>query len=110
MPAIRFHLDESVRRAVAVMLAAEGIDVTTPGGVDLIGGADEEQLSFSASTGRVLITHDTDFATLHTRNPNHAGIVYCHQQKYRIGELGDLLVLLFETSDATEMAGSLEYL
>ena len=110
MPAIRLHLDESVRRAVAVMLSAEGIDVTTTADAGLIGEMDEEQLKHAAKTGRVLVTHDIDFAALHAQNPGHAGIVYCHLPKYDVGEFGDLLILLFESYDADEVAGSIEFL
>ena len=44
---IRLHLDENVDHAVAHGLRLRGIDVTTTTDANLVGAADEEQLSFA---------------------------------------------------------------
>ena len=77
---LRYHLDESVRNAIAEGLRKRGIDVTAPAEVDLIGASDEAHLRFARSEHRVLVTHDDDFLRLDHPGHEHEGIAYCHQR------------------------------
>ncbi len=107
---LTFHLDESVNPAIAVALRAHQIDVTTSSDVELIGADDETQLAFACDAGCVLLTHDDDFLRLHAQGRRHAGLFYCHQQKYSIGQLIRLLLMLGLGYDPHEVAGRLEFL
>jgi len=107
---IRYHLDESVRTAIAVGLRSHGVDVTTTKDADLIGATDGEQLAFAASQQRVIVTHDDDFLVMASRSVDHRGICYCHQQKYSIGELMRALLVVDECCSMDEMKGHVEFL
>ncbi len=61
---IRYHLDESVRTAIAVGLRSHGVDVTTTVEVGLLGAADEDHIAYALNEGRVIVTHDDDFVAL----------------------------------------------
>ncbi|MGH9673690.1 MAG: DUF5615 family PIN-like protein [Bryobacteraceae bacterium] len=61
---ICFHLDEHIPASIAAALRRRGIDVTTSAESGLLGANDAAQLSFAASAGRVLVTHDADFLRL----------------------------------------------
>lgn len=106
----RFHLDEQVHPAVAVGLRAQGVDVTTTAEAHLGGADDASHLAFALGTGRVVITHDHDFLRLHAGGTPHAGIAYCHQDKYTLSDLLHVLILLHACYTAEEMAGRVEYL
>ncbi len=106
---IRYHLDESVRSAVAVGLRSHGVDVTTTADAGLIGATDEQQLAYALAEGRVLITHDDDFLALARRGADHAGICYCHQQKHPIGKLLQILLVVHECCTEEEMRGHVEF-
>ena len=107
---IRFHFDEHVPGAVARGLRRRGIDVTMPNDVDLLSADDPLHIGFADREQRVIVTHDRDYLVWHARGGEHAGIAYCHQQKYSIGELLDLLGLLAECYSSDEMKGRLEFL
>ena len=107
---IRFHLDESCRQSIAMGLRLRGVDVTTTPEQDLIGASDEEQLAFARRHKRVTLTHDADFIALARTSPDHCGIVYCHQRRRSIGEIIRGLILLWETYDAGDLDGRVEYL
>lgn len=107
---IRFHLDEHIDSAVADALVREGIDVTTPNLVDLLSAEDDEHLAFALQERRVTITHDDDYLKLDAAGVRHAGIAYCHQLKYSIGQLAEMLKLLAKCSTAEEMEGRVEFL
>jgi hypothetical protein len=108
--AIRFHLDENVSGAIASSLRQRGIDVTAPANVGLIGADDSDHLRFALSEHRVIVTHDDDFTRIHAEGAVHAGICYCQKEKYSIGDLVRLLLLIQECFTAEEMRGHLEYL
>ena len=58
---IRYHLDESVRTAIAVGLRSHGVDVTSTVEAGLLGAADEDQFAHALTEGRVIVTHDDGF-------------------------------------------------
>jgi hypothetical protein len=108
--AIRFHLDENVSGAIAIALRRRHIDVTTSTQAGLIGADDSEQLKFALRQKRIVVTHDDDFTRIHADGAHHAGICYCHKDKYSIGDLVRLLVLMHECVGEDEMQRHLEYL
>ncbi len=84
---IRFHLDENIPLDVAIGLRRRGIDVTTTAEARLAGAADEIQLAFAASEGRVLVTQDHDFLKLHADGNTHAGIAYAPRRSRTLRDL-----------------------
>jgi len=107
---IRFHLDESVRNAVAEGLRKRGIEVTTPGHAGLLGASDSEHLAFALRENRIIVTRDTDFLRLDHAGHEHAGVVYCHQQARSIGQIVLKLAWLWRTRSTEEMLGNVEFL
>jgi predicted nuclease of predicted toxin-antitoxin system len=60
------HCDEDVSVVLAAMLRARGFTVTTARDSGQLGRSDEEQLTFAADAGSVLVTHNRiDFERLH---------------------------------------------
>ena len=107
---IRFHLDEHVSEAVARGLRMRGIDVTTSIDAGLLASSDEEQLVFGVSQQRVMVTHDDDFLGLHAAGVKHAGICYCHPEKYNVGQVLRALLLVYDCLTNEDMVGHVEYL
>ncbi len=107
---IRYHLDESVRTAIAVGLRSHGVDVTTTTEAFLLGSADEDQIAYALAHGRVIVTHDDDFLVLASSGIEHAGVCYCHQQKYAVGRLLQMLLLVHECCTPDQMRNHVEFL
>src|SRR5690554_15613 len=108
--AIRFHLDEHVHPGIAVGLRSRGIETTTTVDSELSGADDVIHLAFALAEQRVVVTHDTDFLKLHSAGVSHAGIAYCHQEKYPLGILLQMLLLLAACETTQTMIGRVEYL
>jgi predicted nuclease of predicted toxin-antitoxin system len=107
---MKFHADEHVAEAVVLGLRRRRFDVTTTAEVKLRGASDEEQLAHCYGENRVIVTHDADMIRLAAAGSSHAGIVYCHNRKYKVGELLlKLLALTGRVSDE-EMKGRVEFL
>jgi predicted nuclease of predicted toxin-antitoxin system len=62
--AVRWYMDEHVPRAVTQGLQRRGIDVLTTQEAGMLGMADDQQLAFAISQGRVVFTQDDDFLAL----------------------------------------------
>jgi predicted nuclease of predicted toxin-antitoxin system len=107
---IRFLLDENISPQVAIGLRKRGIDVLTVHELQRGGLSDLEQLQFSSSKRRVIVTHDRDFLVLGSRGIRHAGIAWCHQKKCSIGQLIKSLVLLHATLTEKDMIGQVKFL
>ena len=107
---IRFHLDESVRKAVAEGLRKRGIEASITSEFGLLGANDDEHLAFALRENRVIVTHDDDFLRLHHAGQEHGGIAYCHQQARSIGEIVLKLAWFWRTRSAEEIRGSVEFL
>ena len=107
---IRFHLDEHISEAVARGLRVRGIDVTMSIEAGLKARPDEEHLAFGVAQQRVVVTHDDDFLVLHAAGLQHAGICYCHAEKYSVGQLLRSLLLVHDCLTDKDMAGHAEYL
>lgn len=110
MAVIRFHLDEHVHPGIAAGLRAQGVDVTTSADAGLLSADDPDQLAYASANNRVFVTHDDDFTRLHAEGTSHAGICYCHQTKYGVGELLNALLLVRGCLSADEMCDHLEFL
>lgn len=107
---VRFHLDEHVDPAIASALKRHGVDVTTTVEAGLRTRSDKEHLAFARATGRVIMTHDTDFLRLASLTTEHPGIVYCHKTALSVGEIVRGLILVYEVLTPEEMRGRVEFL
>ena len=107
---IRFHLDENVASALATALRLHGFDVTTAGEAGMLEAEDELHVEYALRESRVIITHDRDYVAIHSRGDDHAGIGYCHQQKYSTGQMLTMCLIIAECYGETGMRGLVEYI
>ena len=106
---VRFYPDENVQIAIAEQLKRRGIDVITVRALGLLGDEDVNHLERATQEGRVLCTHDTDYADLAAAGKEHAEIVFGQQHKRSIGEWVAFLELVHGVYDADEMHNLVEY-
>jgi predicted nuclease of predicted toxin-antitoxin system len=88
MTQARLFLDHDVSRVAAEALRDDGFDVIAASEVGREAAADEEQLEFSASQGRVLVSFNVrDYPAIHLRwldeGRKHAGILLSKQMSVR---------------------------
>jgi hypothetical protein len=57
-----------------------------------------------------MVTCDTHFLALHQAGVAHAGIAWCPEQKYSIGQLIQALLLVYGLLDCESMRNLVEYL
>ncbi len=107
---IRFHLDEHIDPDIARALRRHGIDVTTTVEAGLYSQSDRLQIDYTKTSGRVIVTHDTDFLRMANQDSDHPGIVYCHRTAFSMGEVIRRLILLYEVLGAEEIRGRIEFL
>ena len=107
---IRFLLDEHVPHAIARGLRLRGIEVVTIAEAELISRSDVAILEYALEAQLVVFTQDDDFLRLAAAGTSHAGIVYCSQGKRAVGELIQLLKLISDCFESSEMFGQIEYL
>jgi predicted nuclease of predicted toxin-antitoxin system len=110
MSRIRFHLDENANPDIAAALRRRGIDVTTTQETGLRTAKDDPQWAYVLRERRVLVTHDADFIRRAAETPNHPGVCFSGLGRRAIGQIIDMLVLLYEVYAAEDMAGRIEYL
>ena len=76
-------------------------------GIDVIRGQlrvdDEVHLERATEMGRVVCTVDDDFLKLAARGVRHAGIIWCEQDRYSIGDWIRYLRLVHAVYDADEL-------
>ena len=77
---LRLFLDEDVSARVAEALVRLGVDVLTAKAAGRLSRPDGEHLAFSASIGRVLVTHDKGIRDTHWQNQPHAGVLFVPQE------------------------------
>lgn len=106
---VRFYMDEHIPGAVTRGLLLRGADVLTTQDAGLVGAPDEVQLKFASDAGRVLVTQDDDFLSLHAAGMIHAGIVYAPQGT-QVGQLFRGLLLVYGVMEPEEMIHHIEYL
>jgi predicted nuclease of predicted toxin-antitoxin system len=107
---LRYYLDEHIDPAISQGLRLRGIDVLTTeeAGRAHQGLSDAEQLAYAAAQGRVLVTRDSDFVELASKQLPHAGIVLL-RQKLSIGEYIEYLELFAQTTSPEAMRNLLVY-
>ena len=110
MDRVRFQLDEHVSPAIARALRQRGIDVITAHEAELLGASDVQHLARAYAEGRVMVTQDDDFLSLHHEQQPHAGIAHCKQGSRSIGQIVASLALIYEVLEPHEMVGRVEYL
>jgi predicted nuclease of predicted toxin-antitoxin system len=107
---MQFDTDETVSEAIAHGLRRRGFDVTTTNDANLRGASDELQLAFSLNQRRIMVSHDADMLRLAAAGTPHAGIAYCHNQKYKVGDLVLKLLALAGRATEEEMRDRVEFL
>jgi hypothetical protein len=108
--AIHFYADEHFPGPASQGLRRRGIDVLTTQEAGRSGSPDVDQLAFATAQERVIVTFDTDYLELHRAGVQHAGIAWCPEQKYDVGELIRALLLLHGVLDRQSMRNHVEYL
>jgi hypothetical protein len=103
-------MDQHTPGPVSRGLQRHGIDVLTAQEAGRCHLADAEQLAFATSQQRVMVTFDSDYLALHLSGVQHAGIAWCPQRKYSIGQLIHALLLLHAIMDRASMQNQVEYL
>lgn len=107
---VRYYFDQNMTAAVAVGLRVRGIEVLTAQDAGRCGLSDPDQLAFATAAGRVLVTFDPDYLSLHATGAAHTGIVWTPSEKHSIGQLISELELLHGVYTADDMINRLEYL
>ena len=83
---MKFKLDENMPTDLLLLLRQEGHDATDVAEEGLAGEEDPSILEEATKEGRVLLTFDTDFASIRRFPPgSHSGIVVfrLHDQRWR---------------------------
>lgn len=107
---VRFYFDQHMNPKVAAGLRLRGVDVLTAQDAGRCGYDDPDQLAYATAAGRVMVTFDVDYITLHNAGTGHAGIAWAREDKYSIGGLINVLHLLHGVYTAADMTDRLEYL
>ena len=114
--AVRYYFDEHVRSAVARYLREHGVDVLTAHEAGRANQQipDSEQLAYSLSIHRVLVTSDADFLNPRVvpqlATGQHAGVVRLRSAPYvSIGDQGRYLRYLAETETMASLAGQIRF-
>jgi hypothetical protein len=74
----------------------------------MLGASDEDQFTWAAAQGRVLVTHDRDFPRLAASTTGHAGLAFAPRQM-SIGVMIAGLMLIHQIMEPGEMVGHVEY-
>ena len=106
--ALKFQTDENISKVVINGLQRRGADVLSTPKAGLKGATDEEQLAFATQQGRVLVTHDDDFLSLHARGIEHSGIIFIQPNK-PIGDTVRGLHLIYQVLTVEDMRNHVEF-
>ena len=110
MTAVRYLLDEHIVTATAEGLRRVGVEALTVHEAERRTDSDESHLEWARNSGWIIVTHDGPFAGLAHRTPEHAGLVYCPDNKYRLGLLIQRLASLARTETLEGMRNRVYYL
>jgi hypothetical protein len=108
----RFAGDENLPGPVLRGLHQRGFDIVSFAEAGRLGIADELQLVWAKSAGRVILTHDRDYVRLGDSGEPHAGVGYCMQRKYHLrhGPLIERIAELFADISAEDWANRVVFL
>ena len=89
MTPLKLYLDEMIPLDLALILRQYGYNVLTAKDAGMLGKSDSEQLEFSTSEGRAIITYNiADFMRLHKeclkQNRKHKGIIVSPEIKISV--------------------------
>lgn len=90
---MKLAVDENVPAAVRAPLEAAGFDVILVA-TERPGATDPSNLEWARQKQMAFVTFDDDYLRLAAEGRAHAGIIFCHQLKYGIGELAQALIEL----------------
>ena len=107
---LRFYLDENMDPEIAEQLRTRGIDALSARDVSLLKVADDVQLRYAATRGRVICTKDSDFANPANWNVEHDGIAFFPDGRASIGYIVKALEEAYRNETAVSMKNSLRYL
>lgn len=107
---IQFYMDQHFPNPASQGLRRHGINVLTAQEAGRCGLPDLDQLTFATAEDRVMVTFDTDYLALHLSGMAHAGIAWCQEQKYSVGQLIQALLLVHGILDRAAMRNHVEYL
>jgi predicted nuclease of predicted toxin-antitoxin system len=110
---IRLYLDEDVNVLVADLLKARGFDAVTTRDVGNLHASDAEQLAYTASQARTLVTHNrTDFEELvqayFAAGQRHYGVIFAVRRSPQ--ELAQRLLTILNQVTADEMQNQVRYI
>src|SRR5207245_10926666 len=71
---------------------------------------DEVHLAFANAEHRVIVTYDNDYLRFHAQGMLHPGIAYCPPQTRSIGQIIEMLLLMWEIMTPEEMRNRVEFL
>jgi predicted nuclease of predicted toxin-antitoxin system len=74
------------------------------------GLTDAQQLQLASADQRVMVTFDSDFLALDATGIQHAGIAWCQERKYTVGQLLHALLLVHSVLERDDMRNHVEYL
>lgn len=97
---VSFYLDESLSSRIIAQLRRQEIDIIR----GQLGADDPVHLARATEMGRVVCTMDDDFLELAARGIAHAGIIWCEQDKYSIGDWVRYLRLVHAVYEADELS------
>jgi hypothetical protein len=103
-------MDQHVPAAVTQGLRQRGVDVRTTQDAGRCGSPDADQLQFATADARVMVTFDPDYLALHASGLPHAGVAWCPERKYSIGQILNALLLVHAVLDRDDMRNHAEYL
>jgi len=103
---VSFYLDESLSPEIVTQLSMQGVDIIR----GPLRDDDLVHLKRATEMGRVLCTADDDFLKLAARGIRHAGIIWCEQDKYSIGDWVRYLRLVHAVYDADELRNEVYFL
>ncbi len=107
---IRYYFDQHIPIAVAQGLRRRGVFVLTSQEANRCGSSDIAQLQFASERNLTLVTFDDDLLGISSRGATHTGIAFCSANKYSIGELIYVLLLMQELLKPEEMINHIEFL
>jgi predicted nuclease of predicted toxin-antitoxin system len=97
---VKLKLDENIAESAAPRLATLGFDVDTARAEGLCGKSDEEVWTASQREGRLLVTHDLDFADARKFAPGtRHGLLLVRLPDSEQWRVGDHLVAWFSSPD-----------